>query len=204
MDNPLETAADPVPNTAAPSILFAGDAFWGEQGAAHRVAHCLLLEHPERDYRFWHVVEPQLTLRTLWEESFRMIIGRNPAVVVLGLGWSDLSGRTPLDQMSTIVDQVLTELRAKIEARVLVHAPPPEFLPEPLQERARQWQAQLCERTLAQGHAWLDLQTPLAQWLELQSKREGTLYGLHHSDGTLSPMGQAFLAHQLLAHPFLK
>ena len=186
-----ETSAEPI------SVVFAGDAWWGaENGAAHKAAHLLLLDHPRLDFKFWYGVEERNSIAQMCADCARVVISHRPQAVICSVGFTDVNDELPAADFTRALAAYAHDIQTKCRCRVLFCAPPPLAF-APVVEKtqlAREYDEALARICDANGFLQLRFEEPFLSFVRLQSRHSGTLYPLHMGDGTLSPFGQLFVA----------
>ena len=192
--------------TESSSLLFLGDIFGGvEESYAYLVAHHLILLYPEIDFTFWFSLEENSTVQKIHKESFRTIISRYPTRIVAVIGYSDLQNALPAEEFSNHTNLLIREITSKCHKQLLISSPPPlAFTADPMRMvLAEEYDSALAQICKNYGVYHLRLSGPFNEFIKGVANHQGTIFALHKSDGTLTPFGMSFLAHQILKSDLL-
>ena len=187
-------------------VVFVGDAWWGvENGVAHKVAHHLLLQHPELDFLFRFALEEQYPVSRIVADCPRIVISQQPQALVCGIGFTDIKLGTPVEDFARTLGKFAHDLVSKCSTRVVFCAPPKlTFSPdEERAELARRYGSAISHVCSDNGFDFLKLERQCEEFIRRQSRHSGTLYPLRMGDDSLSPFGQMFVAHSILRCDFL-
>lgn len=197
---------DATEKNATIPVVFVGDAWWGvENGVAHKVAHHLLLQHPERDFLFRYGMEEEYPVSQIHADCSRVIIAQRPQAIVCGVGFTDIRLGTSVADFTRVLARLAHDISTKCSSRVLFCAPP-QITFSPNTERtelARRYGSAISHICGDNGFGFLKLESQFNAFIHSQSKHSGTLYPLHMGNGALSPFGQMFVAHSILRCDFL-
>ena len=187
-------------------VVFVGDAWWGtEHGVAQKVAHHLLLQHPELDFLFRFAVEEEYPLSQILADCPRIVIGQQPQALVCGVGFTDVKAGTPAPDFTRTLARFAHDIVSKCSTRVVFCAPPKlTFSPdEERVELAREYGSAISHICAENGFGFLKLERQFEEFIRRQSRHAGTLYPLRMGNDALSPFGQMFVAHSILRCDFL-
>lgn len=185
-------------------IIFWGDGILaGASGFAELLSNHILVHHPRADVKtFVYGAET-----TLWQDVAKEtplhVIGKAPELVILGLGYADLTaGRSP-EEIAHAASGVIHLMLQKTQARICLLSTVSGFLVGKERERCHVLNG-LMRGLSAPRVDWVDLEAPVTWFFNEHSQGAGEKHSLHLDAGRLTALGRLFLAHHafhLIAWP---
>ena len=178
-------------------IIFWGDGLLaGLHGYGELLENHVFLHHPRADVSMSVLGRDGATLADALREAPLHAIGKDPDLLYLAFGHSDLAaGREPEEVLRGFQDLTALLLQ-KSHARLCVAGLVPAFFPEgSLRERCRTVNRGLRDAAAATRVSVIDLEAKVESFLREHRESPGDQRALHLDSGRLTPLGQLHLAH---------